>query len=272
MALGMAVVSAGGLVYATKVEPEWLDTIQLDLVLPRLDSAFAGFRLAHITDIHLSEEITGREIAEACDQVLAWKPDLVALTGDFIDKRSQFTRKTQELSAALKNMVQSIPTVAVVGNHDYTMGVKAIRKMLEESQIQELRNEVLSLTRGNAKLSIGGVDDPMNGRARIKEVLAHLPEQGAAILMAHEPDYADISAATGRFDLQISGHTHGGQVALPGIGPLILPHLGQKYPAGLYQVSQMLQYTSRGLGMTDPYIRFNCRPEITLFTLQPGLL
>jgi predicted MPP superfamily phosphohydrolase len=95
-----------------------------------------------------------------------------------------------------------------------------------------------------------------------------LPAEGCAILLAHEPDCADDSAATGRFDLQISGHSHGGQVSLPLIGPPVLPYLAQKYPSGLYQVGQMFQYTNRGVGMTPPYVRLNCRPEITVFTLE----
>jgi uncharacterized protein len=87
-------------------------------------------------------------------------------------------------------------------------------------------------------------------------------------LLAHEPDYADISAATGRFDLQISGHSHGGQVIIPFIGPLVVPAYGEKYPLGQYQVGNMIQYTNRGVGTINPAVRFNCRPEITIFTLR----
>jgi predicted MPP superfamily phosphohydrolase len=106
------------------------------------------------------------------------------------------------------------------------------------------------------------------GQNRIEKVLEKLPEQGCAILMVHEPDFADESAATGRFDLQISGHSHGGQVNLPLLGAPVLPRFGRKYPQGLYQVGSMYQYTNRGVGMTPPYIRINCRPEITVFTLE----
>jgi predicted MPP superfamily phosphohydrolase len=86
--------------------------------------------------------------------------------------------------------------------------------------------------------------------------------------LAHEPDFADTSAATGRFDLQLSGHTHGGQVVLPFIGPPILPHLGRKYPSGLYKVQEMFQYTNRGVGMARLPLRINCPPEITVFILE----
>ena len=81
------------------------------------------------------------------------------------------------------------------------------------------------------------------------------------------PDYADISANAGRFDLQLSGHSHGGQVNLPFLGPPVLPLYGRKYPKGLYQVRNMFQYTNRGVGVIPPSVRFNCRPEITALTL-----
>jgi predicted MPP superfamily phosphohydrolase len=112
------------------------------------------------------------------------------------------------------------------------------------------------------------VDDIWEGAPRLDEVTAQLSDNGAAILLAHEPDFADTSAATGRFDLQLSGHTHGGQVVLPFMGAPILPYLGRKYGSGLYKVGEMLQYTNRGVGMARLPIRINCPPEITLFVLE----
>jgi predicted MPP superfamily phosphohydrolase len=103
---------------------------------------------------------------------------------------------------------------------------------------------------------------------RLDELLDQLKDNSAAILMAHEPDFADVSAQANRFDLQVSGHSHGGQIVFPFIGPPILPHLGQKYPSGLYQVGSMLQYTNRGVGMARLPVRFNCPPEITIFHLE----
>ena len=84
---------------------------------------------------------------------------------------------------------------------------------------------------------------------------------------AHEPDYADEVAADGRVSLQLSGHSHGGQVRLPFIGPPLLPYLGRKYPAGLYRVGGMWLYVNRGVGLISPPVRFNCRPEVTQLTL-----
>ncbi len=254
----------------TRVEPGWLDQTLLQLTLPRLDPAFAGFRLVQISDIHISEAVTAEQVTEACHMAMELKPDLVALTGDYVDPSQGRDRLLADLSAALRPLVRSVQTVAILGNHDYRMGAPAVRRMLAGLQIQELDNDTLTLSRGGAHLHIAGVDDVMWGRPRLRSVVEQLREDGAAVLLAHEPDYADISARTGRFDLQISGHSHGGQVVLPLIGPPILPDLGRKYPAGLYHVGNMLQYTNRGLGMTDPYIRLNCRPEITAFSFYPA--
>jgi uncharacterized protein len=126
---------------------------------------------------------------------------------------------------------------------------------------------VVTLARGAEQLHIGGVDDVWAGRDRLNEVLAALPTNGAAILLAHEPDFADTSSATGRFDLQLSGHSHGGQIHIP-LMKRVLPPLAYKYPLGQYQVGSMIQYTNRGLGSSGIPIRFNCRPEITIFTLN----
>jgi len=107
-----------------------------------------------------------------------------------------------------------------------------------------------------------------HGDVRLDEVIAHLEENSAAILLVHEPDFADESAATGKFDLQISGHTHGGQIVIPFLGPPVLPPSGRKYPSGLYKVGDMLQYTNRGVGTDTVSVRINCPPEITIFVLK----
>jgi len=123
--------------------------------------------------------------------------------------------------------------------------------------------------RGDDKLHLAGVDDYMDGLDCLEDLFQELPEDGkATILLAHEPDFADKAAPTGRFDLQISGHSHGGQIHLPLIGSPFLPRYARKYPRGLYQVGKMILYTNRGLGAAEFNIRWNCRPEITVFTLE----
>jgi predicted MPP superfamily phosphohydrolase len=161
--------------------------------------------------------------------------------------------------------------VAILGNHDYLTDVKIVRRCIREGGVTELINDVLTLKRGDAALHVAGIDDVMEGRSRLDLVLQKLPESGAAILLAHEPDFADVSAATGRFDLQLSGHSHGGQIGVPLLRRLVLPPFSQRYTGGLYEVGGMIQYTNRGLGFVHLRLRFLCRPEITVFTLRsPG--
>lgn len=272
LTLGAAALGLGGITYMTRIEPDWLEVVPIELTLPRLDSAFAGFRLAHISDIHISSVVTDEDIAAAIGQVLESKPDLVVITGDFLHYDKDLERFSKALSAVLRTLSQNVETIAVLGNHDYWVSAADTSQMLRSAGIRLLVNQSISLTRRSSQLHMVGVDDIWDGRPRLKDALREVPDNGAAILLAHEPDYADVSARNGRFDLQLSGHSHGGQVIFPLIGPPILPYLAKKYPLGLYRVGNMLQYTNRGLGMTRPYVRLNCRPEITIFTLKPRII
>jgi predicted MPP superfamily phosphohydrolase len=257
--------------YMSQIEPGWLEVTEVHLALPRLPRSFSGFRLVQISDIHMGGWMNIKHLTHLLNIVMGLSPDLVAITGDFVLGHNIVQSSAQdmkELESALKLLTTQIQTLAVLGNHDYWFDAPAVLAMLKRSGVLTLVNSVQNVQTGDEFIYIGGVDDVREGEARIDQVLAKLPDEGCAILMAHEPDFATKSGATGRFDLQISGHSHGGQVNLPFIGPPILPYMAHRYPAGLYQVGKMYQYTNRGAGMTPPYIRFNCRPEITVFTLD----
>jgi len=168
----------------------------------------------------------------------------------------------------LKNLKPKDATVAVLGNHDHWVGAKQIRSVMDESNIIELENDVYTLKRGKATLHIAGVDSITFEKHDLDAVLNKLPSSGPAILLAHEPDFADISAATGRFSLQLSGHSHGGQMVIPMFGTPFRGSQFRKYPLGEYKVGKMVQYTNRGLGTNVFWIRINCPPEITILRLQ----
>ncbi len=262
---GMA--AAGAVTYAVRAEPYAVQVRPITLILPRLDRAFHGFRLTHISDIHINGWMTPARLATLVPLVNAQGADTIVITGDILSSRSRYDASA--LAAALGMLCAPMGIFAVPGNHDHRHrgGVEGLCRVLERAGITELGNRVQTLRRGEASLHLAGVDDMAYRRARLDCVLAALPPEGAALLLAHEPDFADISAATGRFDLQLSGHTHGGQVHLPPFGPLVLPRYGMRYPAGLYRVRDMYVYTNRGLGTGHLRARFNCRPEITVFTL-----
>jgi predicted MPP superfamily phosphohydrolase len=126
------------------------------------------------------------------------------------------------------------------------------------------------LTRGRSTIYFVGIDDLWLELANLQRALEGVPNNACKIALMHEPDFADI-AAQAEIDLQLSGHSHGGQVRLPLIGPLILPKYGEKYAMGFYRIGNFTRlYTTRGIGVLPPGVRFNCPPEITLLTLKAG--
>lgn len=270
-AINLTLLTLGGTGYGFLFEPGRVKVESVSLRLRRLTQAFHGIRIAQISDIHMGGWMNAERLQQIADTVAAQEPDLLLLTGDFLighvfNKASE--QHIQDLINVLTPLAKSIPSFAILGNHDYWTNPEAVREMLRSSGITNLTNSIFTLKRGNERLHLCGVDDVWEGIVRLEDVLNQLTDDGAAILLAHEPDFADQSAVTGRFDLQVSGHSHGGQVVLPFLGPPILPYLGQKYPSGLYEVLEMYQYTNRGVGTGRLPIRLNCPPEITLFNLE----
>lgn len=250
------------------VGPAWVEVTRLTLALPHLDRAFDGYKVAQFSDLHVDNWMNPERLDPVIGLVNALGADLIAITGDFITHRAE--RFAPGLTPLLRRLFAPDGVVAILGNHDEWAGEKTIRRMLRQAGISLLDNTSVSLKRDGAVLSFAGIGDFYVENDRLDRVLEHLPSQGAAVLLAHEPDFADISARTGRFDLQISGHTHGGQIDLPVIGRLFLPRHARKYPCGLYKVGGMWLYTNRGLGMTHLHIRYNATSEVTLFTLTRG--
>jgi predicted MPP superfamily phosphohydrolase len=262
-----ALLGAGGLLYAREVETRWVEVRLVELTLPRLAPQFDGYQLVQFGDLHLGDWPKPERLHRLVDKVNEQRPDLVAITGDFASySASKFDE--ERLIKALRALRARDGCVAILGNHDYLTDVKLVRRCIREGGVTELINGVRTLRRGEAALHVAGIDDVMEGRSRLDLVLKELPEAGAAILLAHEPDFADVSAATGRFDLQLSGHSHGGQLAVPFLRRLILPPFSQRYTSGLHDTRGMIQYTNRGLGFVHARLRFLCRPEITAFTLR----
>ena len=271
IAMGLAATGAAGVgtfAYATQVEPGWLDVRKVTLRLPRLSPHFNGYRIVQISDFHVGEWISEQDLEDVIRLVNAQEPDLIAITGDFVTRT--YEGADADLVPFLGALHARDGAVAVLGNHDYwgKPGPGIIGSALRESGVIDLNNRVHTLERDGAAFHIAGIDSVREGQDRLDKVLSALPGDGAAMLLAHEPDFADVSAPTGRFDLQISGHSHGGQIVLPFVGPPHLPPMGRKYHTGLYKVGSMLQYTTRGVGVVGLPVRFLCRPEITVLTLE----
>ncbi|MFN2143991.1 MAG: metallophosphoesterase, partial [Anaerolineales bacterium] len=157
---------------------------------------------------------------------------------------------------------------AVVGNHDHWRVVDTARYLIAAGGFEDLTNRNVEMKIDQDSIRICGLDSYMEDLQDLKKAMADLHEGDVVILLVHEPDFADVSGATGRFALQLSGHSHGGQIYVPLLGPPVTPDFGRKYPRGRYQVEEMHLYTTPGIGMIPPYVRLNCRPEITMITLE----
>jgi predicted MPP superfamily phosphohydrolase len=267
-----ATLAGLGINYATNIEPADVEVTNINLKLPRLDRAFNGFRLAHISDLHLDNWMTPERLKSIFQLVLAQKPDAVAITGDFITyhehSRGLKNPYLTDLASALNTLSSHQPTLGVLGNHDHEIGAPLIHDALSAGHVTDLSNSMITINQSGSSLHFAGVDQYPLRIYDYDPLINKIPTAGAAIMLIHFPDFADQTASSGRFDLQISGHSHGGQVIFPWLGSLYIPDGARKYPIGLYKVGSMLQYTNRGLGMVTVQLRINCRPEITIYQLQ----
>jgi hypothetical protein len=243
-----------------------IEITRVNLSLPRLGAAFHDYKLVQISDLHIGTWLNRSRLEGVVEMINREEPDLVAITGDFVTyDPDEFE---EDLVGALQKLEPRDSSVAILGNHDHWTDPVLIRRILHQSNVIDLSNRVLTLRRGEDSLHIAGVDDTMEKLDDLDFVLEQIPEEGAAILLAHEPDFARKSASSGRFDLQLSGHSHGGQIVLPLVGPPVLPPLGRKYPKGFYKIKDMHLYTNRGIGTTSIRLRINCPPEIAVLALQ----
>lgn len=201
------------------------------------------------------------------------RPDLIVLTGDFVSEPFLSRDRERAASAAepcaklLRQMQAPYGRWAVLGNHDVNTVPDRITDSLRSQGIQVLINQSVPIEGNGARFWLGGVDDELERQPDLDGTLRNIPSDECVVLMAHEPDYAD-HVTNHPVDLQLSGHTHGGQVRLPFLGPLYLPPLGRKYVWGLYKIGELTLYTNQGLGTVNLPVRMNCPPEITLLTLR----
>ena len=265
--IGLIAITAVLGFYGSQIEPIWFQVVRVNIDLPELASTFDGFKIVQISDIHADDSMNQRKLAKIVKIINRQKPDVVAMTGDFSTLEPDVAT-SKLLEKGLVELSAKGKTLAVMGNHDYFHNPEVVRGILKRDRILELKNSVYTIERGTDKLNFAGVDDYWGKQSRLDLVMQELPEDGVAILLAHEPDFADVSSPENRFALQIPGHSHVGQVRIPFRKPLVLPLYGKKYPLGRYQVGSMIQYTNRGVGMVKPRFRFASRPEITVFTLR----
>ncbi len=266
--LSGAAVAAGVVLSATSLalanQAGELSIERVQLPIPDLPPAFVGFTIAQLTDIHLLPYTRPEFIREVVVAANALKPDLTVLTGDYVWRDAD---AMGELTPIIAGLNARHGVFGILGNHDYWLDVDLVIHGFEQARIPLLINQHIPITRGDASIVLAGLDDGWAGHADLNAALDGAPSPAPVILLLHEPDLADSIGPDGRCALQLAGHSHGGQVRIPGKGALVLPYLGQKYDMGLYRVNEMWLYTNRGLGEISVPLRYNCPPEVTLFTL-----
>ena len=249
-----------------KFSPSEIDLVEVNITLPDLGKNFVNYRILNLTDVHLGQWVNPEYLSDLIDYVNTLNFDLATLTGDYFSYI--LDGYEDSLKDSFKKLKAKDGKFGVLGNHDHWMGAEKIRKLFEESDIVDLSNDVCVLSKGEDKLNLAGVDSSTVCADNLDKVLAKL-DDCPTVLLAHEPDFANESSQTGKIDLQISGHSHGGQFIIPKVEttPFRGPN-STKYPVGLYKIRDMMQYTSKGLGTNSFRIRINCNPEITIITLK----
>lgn len=242
-------------------------------MLSRLPRALDGLSIVQLSDFHYDSPLNRRAAEEAVQVTNRLHPDLIVLTGDFVTV--SLMRKTDPAAALacfpcaelLSDLKAPFGVLAIMGNHDHFSDPNLITTSLQKHGIGVLRNEAFMVRKNGAAVWIVGLDTVSAGCERLRVAMKSVPPEEAVVLLVHEPDYADIAAGF-PIDLQLSGHSHGGQIRLPILGAPYLPQYAKKYPSGLRRIKNLILYTNAGLGTVRVPLRMNCPPEITFLTLH----
>jgi predicted MPP superfamily phosphohydrolase len=262
--------------YALRVEPTWLELNHHEIPVPGLPLPFAGWRIVQLSDFHCSRQVTPTYLGEAVDLAQSQKGDVVVLTGDFVHKGFRYV---EQVAAILGRLSSPHGVYAVLGNHDYSvrnaLGFRRYRHLhravadaLRARGIRVLHNETVLMERENAGLHLIGVNDLWSRVCDLEQAFTGLSPSLPHIVLAHNPRTIERLAGR-RCDLMLSGHTHGGQIHLPGVGRPTLGRKAGRFAAGLYRYQNTYLYVNKGVGFGFR-LRYGVRPEVAVLTLRPA--
>jgi predicted MPP superfamily phosphohydrolase len=247
------------------VRRRWVRVRTVDVPIAGLGVAFDGYRIAHLSDLHIGGLCPRARAERWCARVAALDVDLVALTGDYVTHGDAFH---EDIAAVLSSMRARDGVIAVLGNHDYFGDIEALVTLLRARGVEVLRNQHRTLARGGSAITIAGVDDTWSRRADVEGAVAGRDEALPLLALAHDPQLFPALARRGAA-LVLSGHTHWGQLALPFFATRVnLSRLTYPYHAGVYREGAAVLYISPGLGTTGPPARLGAPPEITVLRLR----
>jgi uncharacterized protein len=256
---GLAAV-AGGL-HALSRRPR---VVKRQVAIPDLPDQLVGYRIVQLSDVHCGPFTPGTRVRRWVERANTLSGDLVAVTGDLITTGHAYV---DTVARELGGLRARDGVFACMGNHDYFTDGEVFARALVREGLNVLRNRGEMITRGQASLYVAGVDDTWTRRNDVRRAMAARPHGAPAVLLAHDPDLVTEAAAAG-VDLMLSGHTHGGQFAMPVASRRWnLARLMTPFTVDLYRLGKTALYVNRGLGTTGPPIRVGARPEITVLTL-----
>jgi predicted MPP superfamily phosphohydrolase len=229
-----------------------------------LPAALDGYRIGQLSDVHCGPHTPAERVAEWVDQLNALDLDLIAVTGDLITSGSTYV---SSVSQALGELRARDGVFACMGNHDYFTDGELFVRELSHAGLTVLRNRGVTIERDGARLHVAGVDDTWTSRHDVTRALADRPPNVPTVLLAHDPNlFGEASAHD--VDLTLSGHTHGGQLAIPGFRGLSLARFITQFTAGLYRQGRSWLYVNRGAGTTGPPVRIGAPAELAVLTLR----
>lgn len=264
-----ALATSLGYVYTRYIEPKNITISKHIVKHPLIPKNFDNVKIVQFSDTHIGHFFDLNDLKKVIDKINDLAPDIVFFTGDLLDAPNQYTR-TNDVHIYLNQIVAPLGKYYIYGNHDHGgYGSEIYKDIMDRSQFKLLLNNSIGITKENDEIVIAGLDDCMLGKPDFASTFKNQQATKFTIILVHEPDVAPISEEYGAH-LQLSGHTHGGQIQLPFYGPLITPPLGSDFYEGHYKVgdSQMSLYVNRGIGTTRLPFRFLSRPEISLYTLK----
>ena len=242
-------------------EANSLSVERVEITLPRLPKKLDGFRILHLSDTHHSPFTGLDHIARAVTVASQLKPDLVALTGDFVSHEAQYIAPVAKVLGELR---APHGVYACLGNHDHWTDPEAMTRELEKNNIRVLINAGLRLESTDAPFWLCGVDDHMVGKTDLAAALKGAFPDEFKLLLAHNPVIFRRAARAG-VDLTLSGHTHGGQVRVRDNDQRLIR---RRRTAGLHRIKQSHIYITRGIGTVVLPVRFQCPPEISVLELR----
>ncbi|PFN24161.1 metallophosphoesterase [Bacillus cereus] len=271
--ISMVMISLGVCYYATEIERKLITVTWNEVKSSNLPKEFNNKKIVQFSDVHLGPEFSLKQLDSLVEKMNELHPDIVVFTGDLIDRFGSYKGEREEAKGILQKIHAPLGKYAVFGNHDRGGGGSLFyKKYMEEAGFSVLVNEVQKIKVENGKyITISGLDDFLLGKPQIDVTLKNLKQQDFNMLLVHEPDVAD-KVARYPVDFQMSGHSHGGQVQIPFVGPLLTTKLAEKYVEGMYEFggkSKPLHlYVNRGIGTTRMPVRFWSIPELSVFVLK----